>query len=88
MIAETFALSEEHCFILSDIICHQTGGNVLCVMGFMTWLEDEGLLRFKEGSWKWDEQEIRLYLSNVIEFVTFLWTNSSVFRKMYKKFSR
>ena len=60
MVSETFLLSEEHCRILSDIIVHQTDGSVVYVMEFMRWLEDEGLLKFNQGAWRWDEQEIKL----------------------------
>jgi predicted ATPase len=60
MISETFQLSEEHCSLLSGIISHQTDGNMLYVMEFMNWLENEGLLKYNQKTWKWDEQETSL----------------------------
>jgi predicted ATPase len=63
MLVETFQLSEEDCMELSDIICRQTDGRMLYVMEFMRWLEDEGLLKYDQGSWNWDETEIGLTIS-------------------------
>jgi predicted ATPase len=60
IISETFHLSEEHCSLLCGIIFHQTDGNMMYVMEFMTWLENERLLKYNQRTWKWDEQETSL----------------------------
>jgi len=64
LLAETFALPAADCQSLSEIICEQTHGNMLYMVEFVRYLADEGLLKFRQGRWTWDINDIRKLLQS------------------------
>ena len=60
LVTDTFQLPEEQSIKVCKTICHQTSGRLLYVMEFMKWLQDEGIIRWNNGKWTWDQQDLCL----------------------------
>ncbi|WP_299200029.1 AAA family ATPase [uncultured Amphritea sp.] len=71
LIADTLRTEPQHCTELAQICLEKTQGNPFFLIQFLYSLHDEGLIRFHNNRWRWDEQKIqsREMSDNVIDLM-------------------